>query len=743
MTRDPDRLINLLPAVYRNRDAAEGEPLRALLQVIAEQAALIEEDLERAYDNWFIETCDEWLVPYIGELVGYAPGGGIGDAAVRAGAVSARREVANMIYYGARKGTLKLLERLAADIAGWPAIAVEFRERLGQNQSLRMPLPGRGRTATAAARRPAPGHPDDREARFSDMRRLSSLRGQGRHGLPNVGLYVWRLRAFPVTDAPARCCEEIGPHCFTFSVLGNDAPLFSRGPPPEPISRRAFSAPRKRGDRFATASPALYGEMGDGHPATRSLAIHAAGWPNPRTMRSQLVPAEKVIVANLEDWTYQPPPGYIAVDPELGRISFPSRTPPKRQVTVSYHYGFSAEIGGGEYSRPLSQDHDPDAEKQAEPIRVSGADALRKALRPWSEAWDDEEGQEGPHVLQPKHAVIEITDSGAYVMPIRLWLRPGRTLQIRAAQGKRPAISLIDWQVGQADNLTVTGKAGSRFTLDGLLIFGRGIQIEGALRSFTMRHCTLVPGWTLDPDCDPRRPAEPSIELIDSGACVTIEHSIVGSIQVNNDEVRTDPVLIRVSDSVVDATGADCDSPQCEALGAAGSRLAFASARFVRSTVIGRVMTHEVELGENSIFLGRMTVARRGRGCLRFCYVLPGSRTPRRFHCQPDLAMQLARGQIEEDARRRRPGDPPDPALVTPEAERERVHPRFDSLRYGTPTYCRLACYCAEEITTGAEDESEMGVFHHLHNARRAANLRARLEEHIPAQCDAGIIFAD
>src|SRR5215472_7082979 len=73
MTTNPDRLYELLPAVYRLRDADKGYPLRALLQVISEQVNLVEADIARLYENWFIETCQDWVVPYIGELVGYTP----------------------------------------------------------------------------------------------------------------------------------------------------------------------------------------------------------------------------------------------------------------------------------------------------------------------------------------------------------------------------------------------------------------------------------------------------------------------------------------------------------------------------------------------------------------------------------------------------------------------------------------------------------------------------------------------
>jgi hypothetical protein len=76
------------------------------------------------------------------------------------------------------------------------------------------------------------------------------------------------------------------------------------------------------------------------------------------------------------------------------------------------------------------------------------------------------------------------------------------------------------------------------------------------------------------------------------------------------------------------------------------------------------------------------------------------------------------------------------------ERVRERLRPIFESVRYGTPAYCRLSCAAAEEILRGAQDESEMGVFHDLYQPQRAANLLARLSEYTPAGMDVGILFA-
>ncbi|MBO0862117.1 MAG: hypothetical protein J2P21_27210, partial [Chloracidobacterium sp.] len=59
-----DYLYNLLPVIYRLRDVEQGYPLQALLRVITEQADVVEDDIAQLYENWFIETCDDWVTPY-------------------------------------------------------------------------------------------------------------------------------------------------------------------------------------------------------------------------------------------------------------------------------------------------------------------------------------------------------------------------------------------------------------------------------------------------------------------------------------------------------------------------------------------------------------------------------------------------------------------------------------------------------------------------------------------------------
>jgi hypothetical protein len=723
LTTNPDQLYDLLPVIHRQRDAGQGWPLRALLRVIAEQVDVVEADMDQLYENWFIETCEDWVVPYIGDLIGYRlvhEAGEPGDPALPQSRqlnkiLIPRREVANTIAYRRRKGTLALLELLAHDVAGWPARAVEFYRLLGWTQALNHLRLERGQTANIRSpeRMDRLDGPFDDLAHTVDVRRINSHRSLGWHNIPSVGLFVWRLRAYSVTQTPAYCLEQVGPHCYTFSVLGNAAPLYTKPEPePEPThiaGELNLPVPIRRKACEANLD-AYYGP-----DKSFQLWRGATGNKPPEP-----IPAEQIVIANLSQWQYRPRRGKVAVDPELGRIAFPPRHLPKQGVWVSYHYGFSADVGGGEYERPLSQPSGAVVYQVGDGAHARIGDALQ--------AWQE---------TQPRHAVIEIARSGVYVEQLDVVLQAGQTLQIRAANRVRPVIRLLDYRTDRPDALHVSGAAGSRLTLDGLLISGRGVHVTGQVADVAVRHCTLVPGWGLHPDCEPKRPAEPSLELLNTPAHVRIDRSIVGSIQVNQDEVQSDPIPIRVQDSVLDATSAER-----EAVGASAGLLAHAVLTIVRSTVFGQIQTHAIELAENSIFMGRIKVGRRQRGCMRFCYVTPGSRTPRRTNCQPDLVRTAVAETMQRAAAALNAAVDETDMQQAQEREQARVRPRFNSRRYGMPTYCQLALACAPEIKRGADDESEMGVFHHLYQPQREANLRARLDEYTPAGMEAGIIFA-
>jgi hypothetical protein len=727
-----DRIFNLLPAIYRLRDADNAWQLRALLQIISQQANNLEADIAQLYENWFIETCQEWVVPYIADLLGYRPGHTdldsprpvTGEERLREKFVIPRREVANTVRFRRRKGTLAVLSELSQAVANWPARAVEFYQLLVVNQAINFLRPNRGRTADLRDNDALDllCGAFDEMANTADIRRPDSRHARGRYNIPSVGLFVWRLCSYSITYTPAYCFESAGDNFFLFSALGNDTRLFTAPVSntrqcaeaglrnvPEPIRRRAFAV--KKEDVEQREEPGKWGYYGEGE----SLVIYAPDWPKPGA--PQPVPVDSIIPANLSAWKYSPKKDQVAVDPQNGRISFPIRQVPKSGVWVSYHYGFSAEMGGGEYPRTLSQP------ETCTIYRVGSGEtyaAITKALSQWAQD-------------KPADAVIEITDGGIYTESPTISLTQNQYLQIRAVSGKRPVVRLLDALTNMPDALSVTGEAGSWFVLDGVVVAGRGLALKGELAGAALRHITLVPGWGLQCNCEPLQASEPSIEIEDSVDCITIQHSIVGSIVVIRDQTTLDPALIRVTDSIIDATRSDRD-----ALSDPETGMAYADLKIIRCTVFGGIQVHSITLAENSIFDGRVCVQRAQTGCIRFCYVPPGSTTPRRYECQPDMAEAAALAAVLSA----NPDALPTQIAAAQFVEHLRVKPQFNSKRYGKPTYCQLADLCAVEIRTGADDESEMGVFHDLFQPQREANLQARLEEFVPAAVDAGIFHA-
>ena len=247
MSYDPDRLYNLLPAIHRIRDAEQGEPLRQLLALVNRQVGILEEDLDQLYDNQFIETCAPWVLPYIGDLIGYRSLHPIGPDQL-----TPRAEVANTIGYRRRKGTASVLEQLARDVTGWNARAAEFFQLLGWTQFM-----NHVRLTNYYAPDMREWEPLERlgtafetSARTIDVRHIA--RSEGKYNIPNIGIFLWRLNACRLRSSPAARVDD---QRFLFNPLGANMPLFTRPQTeksithlaepinvPEPISRRVLNA---------------------------------------------------------------------------------------------------------------------------------------------------------------------------------------------------------------------------------------------------------------------------------------------------------------------------------------------------------------------------------------------------------------------------------------------------------------------------------------------------------------------
>jgi hypothetical protein len=679
---DVQRLYALLPAIYRLRDNAEGEPLRALLEVLAEQTTAIEENLDQFYDDQFIETASDWAVPYIGDLIGYRSLYGVTPEIA-----SPRAEVANTIAYRRRKGTASMLEQLARDVTGWDARVVEFFQLLATTQYMNHIRPENRATADLRMGRALAdiGTPFDVVAHTADVRHIS--RRRGRFNIPNIGIFLWRITANSHTRSPATALDS---RRFRFSPLDADTPLYNRPVPEATITHLAQPANVPQPLTRRRLKEELVQHYGDG----LGILIERAGVDSNGAFdpASPIVsiPIDDVIICNLEDvpdgggiaWAHTPVAApKVAIDPVLGRIA--SGVDEPGMFLVTYHYGFSGQLGGGEYERAATFDED---------------------LLPLSSV-----NMPGPlqQALAAGSGSVQILDSGRYEENLSIGVPAGERIEVRARNGAFPTAVL-------STDFAISGEDESEVTLNGLRIVGGTLRVSGSLRRLRLVHCTLVPGLTINEDGTPASPSSPSLVLESAGTVLEIDHSIVGPIRIQPDAEA------RFRGSIVDALSDD-------GIAYAGLDGASAGAPLTvfDSTIIGRIWSRELPEATNTIFLAQLPdldpdgwtfpvrIDQRQSGCVRFSYVPPGSRVPRRYQCQPTGSDSAAR-----------------------------VRPLFTSLTYGNAGYGQLSLRCAAEITTGAEDGSEMGAFHDNFAAQRESNLRVRLDEYLRFGLEAGIFFA-
>jgi hypothetical protein len=789
-----ESLYGLLPAHIRIRDAEQGEPLRALLGIIQEQADRLEADIAGLYDDWFIETSREWVVPYIGDLLGVR----LLHTVDREGLYSQRAFVANTLGYRRRKGTLLMLEDLARDVTGWDARGVAFFQQLGWTQHLnhlrmqealnpdpanpeRLNPPAVTRVGTVNLRAMDAvdriGSAFDEVAHTVDVRRPpagmlppgwgggasgsgapgvdagvldtgvpAARSGEGWYNIRNLGFFLWRLQSYPlrgVTPAPSEDYAD----GFHFSPLGNPAPLFTNPARDEEAghaSEREVSGPI-RPMAFFRDPEAWYG-----HGPDRSFALYRGERVDP----AALIPVEEILCRDLSTWS-PPPAGVVAVDVALGRFAFAPGETPEEGVTAVYHYGFSGDIGGGPYDRRGTLEtggeetwevtvarHAPDP--LPEEWRTSIADALAD--------WDP--------TTHPR-ALITVADSATYDEVLELELEGAVQVTVQAGNRQRPVVRLRDGGGGLGEWILTGGNgADAGLTLDGLVLEG-SLRVDAeSVGRLELRHCTLVPGRALDEAGAPRFPHLPSLDVDGANPLleITVERCITGALHV-----PAEIVSLTVRDSIVDRPAeledvgpgeppGDPVEPPADpvepppadplapaalfdriALGADGTPTAPGAATTLeRVTVLGDVRVEVLDLASEVVFAGAVRAERRQRGCVRFSYVDDlVSATPQRFRCQPDLALETRRRTVGVEEI-----SPVEGGLI-----RSRMRPDFTSVRYGEPGYAQLALHTAPEVRTGSEDGAEMGVFETLKQPQREANLRTRLDEYMPFGLQAGLIY--
>ncbi|HZS41475.1 MAG TPA: hypothetical protein VFF06_31815, partial [Polyangia bacterium] len=662
------------------------------------------------YENWFIETCDEWVVPYIGDLL-----------AVRArfpvdpNAMSLRPFVANTLDYRRKKGTAAMLEGLARDVTNWPARAVEFFQLLPVTENLNHVRPSAFRTpdlrdTDALERLNWANGAFETTGHFADVRRIATQ--GGKYNLPNVGLFLWRLEAFVADVVDPRTQKEVrvpavpdgaAPTArWRFDPLGRDSVLFNpsrtvegrrvlESDVPGPLRLRAVYDELEAARAAWTAHGEIsYAYLASSDPA---LGVHVIGEAKP------LDPLE-IQICDLSQWTTALPPSHtftrsksgggtetlvtrVAIDPRLGRLAFIDNTSP-RAVHVRYAYGFSADLGGGFYSRRGALT-DPGTRT---PFNVSVNDqnaatdnALKTALAAWVTAG------------RP-NALIEIQDGGFYDVS-DIDLPASTTLEIRARDTVRAVLKLkAPWKLSLG--------AESHLRLDGLLVSGAALQVKTSDAPDELDHDLTLSHVTLEPATSGVTLAAASVGRL----TLTAQKSILGPLALGGAAPDSSRVVV-IADSIVQSIDQSTD------------------AQLDRVTIFGAVETRTVEASD-CIFAGGLDVERTQQGCVRFSFLPDGSRAPRAYRCQPAQAIHDAGADH----------DPAAAALI-----KTRLVPMFTSLTYGDPGYAQLALDGPDELAAGASNGSEMGAFQFLLAPQRRANLLTALDEYLRFGLEAGFFF--
>ena len=429
------RLWESLPAMYQAMDIIGEDtpgPLQELLNRIGAQVAVARRGIDGLWADQSIETCADWVIPYLGDLVAAQPVTGLDPR-------GQRLDVANTIHWRRRKGTLATANAVASDITGWYTHVSEAFRRLARTRHDLDPPPRTGEGGLADLRSVpvallTPG-PFDETFHHADLRRGPAA---GPPGIQALVVYCWRLLSLQVIGAdPVRVAGR--PDEYVFDPTGRETPLFL--PPPRPAAR-----------------------------VTRPWQV-----PGPLTAAVDRMMTEAGVPAAYQISAVSGPVSGSTVRPEAGR--FRLTAPPGEPVTVSYYRGSGGPIGAGTGTLAAGTRLLASGERL-----VAGGAGLDGALAA---------ARGGDTVtVADSRTYAAVADVACAAGPA-----PAAPLTVRARPGERPLVRLTPHdQPGERTQWVFHGGAGARLVLDGLFVSGGDIVLRGPFEHVRITGCTLDPG---------------------------------------------------------------------------------------------------------------------------------------------------------------------------------------------------------------------------------------------------------
>ncbi|MDB2438581.1 hypothetical protein N9W89_07670 [Hellea sp.] len=751
MTVTLQQVFERLPAEIRKLDHKEGHkvlarqgssagltepedygPIKSIISAMLREGQIVEQDIAQLYDDHFIETCADWVVPYIGELVGAL------SLEPIPGTDNHRRFVAATLATRRSKGTLATLEYSAAAATGWPIHAVEYWKRTATTPSMRRPQfqPQSILNIRDIYELDKIGSAFESSPRSFHAHSVETM--QGRWNLPNIGLHVFRLKSYPVGNGEERQegsssnttrnygyivrKTHNGSRQYRFHPLGCDAPLFKAPPDQEPRlgeRRRAADLPVPiRRLEFDQDKAQFFGPGKAFNIIVRKGAtVTQLGLDDVKAANL----GDSVPNSGTESWPSDLDPELTYIDPQTGRFILSSSFTGNFTVFVSFHEGRAIEIGG--HQRELSD---------IPGLLLPGAITMRGNTGipnvPNFPSGTD------PLDIHFEHSTDYRFDghrNGPNAFGVDIF-------RVIAMERAWPTLAITEQPNGKID-LRLICKPNSTVLLSGLRFKSlaqaqSNVKILGDDVRLEMRDCTLIPGHDLDPAGEPIAPGAPSLRISD-GQTAIIERSILGPIEIGND------VELVLNDCVIDA-GSYAAKAIIPLAGSRGH-----SITLNRCTVIGQIKADRLGGGDHYTEQAQATLAsfplRRDKtgveiprgirdslilaiatedalpidimdiqtGCVRHSFIPPDSRVPRKFACAPKARA------------------------------RQSDWPQLSSRRYLDPAYMQLSLTTSNAILEGASNGSEMGVGSDQNSRARRANLTRIIEDQLRFGLQAGPIY--
>ncbi|MCU0541832.1 MAG: hypothetical protein MUE44_06525 [Oscillatoriaceae cyanobacterium Prado104] len=756
-------LYDRLPEIYRIRDEEQSPPgqLKSYLALVEAAFGAIHENIETLYHDLFIETCDDWVIPYIGDL--------LGTTHLKGDAWNLRADVADTIALRRRKGTLGAIVQLTYDLTNWGVHCVELRENLLWNQHLNHQRPDVGgeppykfatrhavmRGGTVTLRDPAMlsllNTPYDPFSYTADFK--PPTLGNTRYNLPNLAIFLWRLTAYRVAVSkpvfrgvnPRNAAIDLSnfPKAAAFIArfevhpLGEPVRLFNinrfnpdlKPPVVSAIDETPGPIPTARlTSKSAAGTPEKYVTVETYNPTNASLnAIEIGETGLQLHLPEPLKNTDwKFRGANLCAWEngLNPPlqTDEIAIDPVIGRIAIAiNNNDPggegellENNLFLTYTYGAVGPVGAHPISRKIPEKWHGEA-VVVKSVNLLAGNTLNAAL-------NNIQNETSPVVINIEDSLVHVLDlrnsaiAGTVDEDGGFNLKLNSSLIIQAADGQKPIVKLLQPLRVRPQNLAAASDL--TFRLEGLYLtrdeaFPNNAPLiaRAAINRLEIVNCTLDPGGqkVLDGTAEGKRqPMRHSLQLRQHYGLSEADEKIFKQTpeiilerSISGSLLIDRDYLLFISNSIIDAGKGVGDKPENSfAVASATNAIGdWGPPTVVNNiTVFGRMRVENIS-GQGGIWVHSLEVLNNQKCCLKFSYFSgTGDRLPQNYGCVKGTAAKL----------------------------------RFVSEIFGQPAYAQLHATTDFNIRENGPNDDAMGAFNFLLEAHKWRNLQIRYREFMP-----------